>query len=533
MDTSPIQWEDLYFANISAITLLSDLNVTLLTSLNGGAINGAYNVNVSSLVRAGNAHLSGTSTLVFNGTGSWTQSSGNGSLKMNTIINTAGIFTVSGIVAYFEGTLTYTSGTVVTTGSQLTITSATTLNTAGMAWENVVVWGASNVVVTLSDNLYVTNLSLGGNIGNWYGTINGFKTYISGTLSMLGGVGGGDSELVMSGTGEIKGWPTGYGYYNNAITIDTAGTITISGSSFQFNGTAFTYVTGTVIVTASTVAFGSNCTINSGPIIWNTVYIYGSNRILTLTSDLYCNLLYTDYNNPRINGYSIYTNSLQYTGTNSSSSTTNIILSGTGTWSGSGTILNNLTINTAGTVTISGTVAYRAGTLTYTAGTVVTTSSTLNIVGTCTLDTNGINWNNVIITTGTITNNSLLTCSALTLAASGIVTFAGTAGFTTKILRCTTAGRTLTWQAAVTYLITHSLTLIGTAGSKIQMTSASTGAIFTLQAGAFQNVQNTNATWMDSSGGRTIYSYGATLSNTTNWNNSQSATDAGNFLTMF
>lgn len=92
------------------------------------------------------------------------------------------------------------------------------------------------------------------------------------------------------------------------------------------------------------------------------------------------------------------------TGAGSCSGTTVIVLNGTGTWNTTGTVQNSLTFNTAGTITVSGTILYNTGTLTYTAGTVTTTSSTLSIGATgTTLNTSGITWNNVIYTTGTQT----------------------------------------------------------------------------------------------------------------------------------
>lgn len=103
--------------------------------------------------------------------------------------------------------------------------------------------------------------------------------------------------------------------------------------------------------------------------------------------------------------------------------TTEVVLNGTGTWSGAGGILGtSLTFNTAGTITVSGSVIFYNGTLLYTSGTVITASSTLAIGAgvSATINSNGstspsatttsatgINWNNVT-SNGTITNNSNL-----------------------------------------------------------------------------------------------------------------------------
>lgn len=72
-----------------------------------------------------------------------------------------------------------------------------------------------------------------------------------------------------------------------------------------------------------------------------------------------------------------------------------IVLDGTGTWDGFAEVLCDLVINTAGTITVSGTVRFGASTITYVSGTVVASGSTLVFSSPCTIDTNGITWNNV------------------------------------------------------------------------------------------------------------------------------------------
>ena len=107
---------------------------------------------------------------------------------------------------------------------------------------------------------------------------------------------------------------------------------------------------------------------------------------------------------------------------NTNGGTTLFELVGTGTWTSSG-FKNSLTINTAGTITISGTVSYSTGTLTYTTGTVTTTGSTLSVTAASTLDISGINLNNITFGgTITVTLLSDLNCTG-TLTIGGISTF--------------------------------------------------------------------------------------------------------------
>lgn len=96
-----------------------------------------------------------------------------------------------------------------------------------------------------------------------------------------------------------------------------------------------------------------------------------------------------------------------------------IILNGTGTVTTTGQLRNNLTINTAGTITFSGTISYNTGTLTYTAGTVTTTGSTLSIAGSTTLNTAGITWNNISISVITLTSSNNLSCANFSVVAPG------------------------------------------------------------------------------------------------------------------
>jgi hypothetical protein len=168
-------------------------------------------------------------------------------------------------------------------------------------------------------------------------------------------------------------------------------------------------------------------------------------------------------------------------------------------------------------------------------GTVDTTTNntTLYIRANCTLNTNGINWNDIVITQATITNNSLLTCNSLILGGSigisiGNVTFSGTSGFTTGSLSVTTPGRIITLVSGITYNVTNNLNLIGTNASKITLTSGTPRAIFTLPYGATQNVKDTSATNIDSSLGQTILSSAGVLTNTLNW-----SIGSGNFFLMF
>lgn len=116
-----------------------------------------------------------------------------------------------------------------------------------------------------------------------------------------------------------------------------------------------------------------------------------------------------------------------------------ITLTGSGTWQCGGStavdlgrILCSLTINTAGTIVLGTRVAFATGTLTWTAGTMTTAGSQLILLGSATLATNGMAWNDVkIMSTCTLTlTNALdidgtLTVSAQLSIATSDITLAG------------------------------------------------------------------------------------------------------------
>jgi hypothetical protein len=219
-----------------------------------------------------------------------------------------------------------------------------------------------------------------------------------------------------------------------------------------------------------------------------------------------------------------------FNGGQAAGGSTNIIMNGTGNWSavGVGTCLSNLTINTAGTVTVSGQVGFGASgkTLTYTAGTVVTTGSTLLLYNGAILNTAGITWNNVtfsVVGPPVITINSLfLVNGSMSFGNGGSATFAGTSGFETNTFSSATTnvGSTIILAAGVTYKVDTSFFVEAESTSHFKLKSDTPGtrAIFTLKNGATNFVAFGNATDIDSSLGRTIWTYAGVLSNTLNWN---------------
>jgi len=190
-----------------------------------------------------------------------------------------------------------------------------------------------------------------------------------------------------------------------------------------------------------------------------------------------------------------------------------------------GLLLGNIVINksSAAIVTITQNFSYGysvATTFTLTNGVINPGSTTCTINNACTL--NGMTWNNLTIPGAfTVTMNTLNTINGtLTLASTGNVVFAGTAGWTCANLTCVTTSRTITLQNSITYGTTNNALIVGASGAPVTMTSNSGSvlALWTLRTGATQDIAYTNGTRIDSRGGRTIWTLEGTINNSPNWN---------------
>jgi hypothetical protein len=443
-----VVWSRLWaFAGISqTFTLADNFNFTGSLNFNGVTsiiING-NTINTRSILSTTTALTSGTTNIVFNGTGTWSNTS-TGILRNNITINTAETLTISGNVYYNTGTLTYTLGTVVTTGSTLNISLlSTTLNTSTVIWNNVsiVLNGLTNIItlssnlnvtgtltltggvlsfsgagllnpsgpliispvavnftLTIPNNLTITNLTLTGAV-NSTNTINGNIINVTGNLTVSNGgtaINSGTTNINLIGTGTWSHTVTGV--IRNNLTINTSGTITI-GTNIYYNTGTLTYTTGSVVTTGSLLTVSTNTTLNTNTLNWNNVVISGGTQ--TLTSDLNISgNLTLQTSNPIINGLFNVNVGGNLAVNVIVTGTATIVLNGTGTWThlnSSSTLLNNITINTFGTITISGIIYYSSSTISYTTGTVITTGSTLTITS-GTISTNTMLWNNITFAT--------------------------------------------------------------------------------------------------------------------------------------
>ena len=453
-------------------------------------------------------------------------------LTLNITSGYTATMTHNAVLTIAGTTWNYSNSYTIAGSSGITLTGATTITSNGITWPNNLT--VSGVVTrTLVGNFSMTGLWT---ISTAH-TINktAAETWtVAGGITMNGGyLNGTLQELIVTG-GTLTQIDGAEGYYVN-LTIK--GNVTISNRLVKIGGVLKYDSTGgpyTITTTGSNLRLNGGTTLNTNGIVWNTISNQSASAVThTLTSNLTCSSTLTvtiacTFNKTTTETFTI--NGLAQVG-GFLSGTAEIFLVG-GTWTGTATsngVTSNLTIKPDNSnVTISGNVYYGtvAGNfLKYTTSTynVITTSSTLNVTGDCSFDTNGITFNNVILTntTGaTYTINSTLTASGtLTIGTGATTAFSGTAGFTcATLLNQSTAATTVTLKDEVTYTVTSSLNCFTTrVGSILLFTSshASNKANLTLQNGATCQCL-ASFTRINSSAGRTINTFGGTVTDCTN-----------------
>ena len=271
----------------------------------------------------------------------------------------------------------------VTGGSGLTNTIASWSLTSGGAGGQTIPTAADDITFDVNSPAATVNLALAGLSLTFTGFTN--------TITMTNGITVSGSVTLASG-----------------MTIAGSGALALAGATGTLTSAGKTWPNALNYLVAGTYTLADNWTIGG-------LFTSGANAISNV-----------------FNGFQINCNAgFTRAGTSGTTNgTTLIVLSGTGTLSFLGAqIGSNLTINTAGTITQSGTWIQNGGTITYTAGTVVTTGTTLNMNAATTLATNGIIWNNVTFTGGgithTLTNDLRVTGTLSTTNTSTALTING------------------------------------------------------------------------------------------------------------
>jgi len=570
LNTNGITWNNINFTANSTIALLSDLvSIGTVSHYIGGTITfNNFNFYIGGNISLSNGRVfNGTTKIIFNTSTSqniYVDGAYLGGIRNDLDINATGTVDINWL-SYGGGTLTYIAGNVIFSGSKnLAINASCTLDVSGINWSNI--GTGYSATITLASDLTCENtfnIALGSLI------VNGSTLYCKGSLIFSSG--GGNSvrgttniEFTGSASGTWMSNTTNNAWRNNVTINKSGGTLTI-GTLLAYNTGTLTYLSGNVITTGSTlnmVLVDNNTILDTSGMIWNNITVTeAASRILNLASDLNYSgtgkfgsssqLLTLSGANINVLGSGIFTANDGH-GSPVSGVTTQVNLLGDNVsfndcaWSGgnfSAQWALPININTNGTCTITGRLTptnnfilnYSAGTVLFADG--FNPKSLQPLAGSNTqYNLSGMTWDSPITgASGTLTfNTPFLSNSSLVFGTSGNLILDGNAGATFASLTGVTAGRFMTLKNGNIYNITNNLTISGTSISKITLqSSASSSAFFNLQYGATQNVKNTNATWINSIGGQTIYvNAGSTLSNTVNWNVG-TYYEPSNFLMMF
>jgi hypothetical protein len=464
-----------------------------------------------------------------------------------TFYNKRFTFNTNSLWVYGNITLGSNMNFTYSTGGQLVMASSGTIAPNGFTMSAPFVLysnGASNTY-TLNNNLNCSaNFSTSALSGGFTNTINGF------TISCYSNVGinqgsvsaptltTGTTNIIMLGNNVTltSGASTTTGGLGNNFTIQTTGTLTLTGVVYYQSGT-FTYLSGNMAI--STLFFTNTATFNpSGSTSSNILKlgIQGAGTV-TLLSDFYSsNFVGTGGSVPlTLNGYNVYLYGALNPASNTLKGTTNIIMSGTssssvGQLNMTQAVYNNIAINTPGTITMTQLIMNaNNNTLTYTAG-------NMNIVGQfviglvagfiITIATNGMTWGNINVGGGTVSLTNQFNATSLVTSASSNTAFIGSGGFNVNSysLSNPTANFGLLLNGGNTYYINNSFSLINglSTGHILQLSNIGlTQANLIIGSGATVSVYGQmGVTGINSNGGQPVWYYptNVTPTNTNNWN---------------
>jgi hypothetical protein len=317
------------------------------------------------------------------------------------------VITVSPLGGNWNATTTWVGGVVPIASDTVNFTATSGNLTVNVSTANLIGIDFTNYVNTITFNQPI----------NTNGTVN---------LGNNGYTQAGTSGLVINGATTISG-------------------TTIWSRTFTFSGTTYTVTLSNDlnITGLTTVSISTSLSFSTGTNLFNpkgnlTISVTANAGNVNLPNDIYINTLIINcLNNPQINLNKIYVSSnLQIDNTNTAVGTTEIVLTGDGTWNNTsnGQLKINLTINSVGTIKLGTNIYYNSAKLTYISGKVITKNSTLNIQSTTTLiNCHKINFNNVIISSGqSVTMNEF---------------FNGSPGFITNVRSSSsTTNYTITFQ---------------------------------------------------------------------------------------
>jgi trimeric autotransporter adhesin len=280
----------------SVWTLTNSVTVTgLLTiGLAGGSPTMTFNGN--SITAGGgvtlfqNCGTAGTTTWTF--TGGTVQMAGGAGFVPGTsgwhggAITFNGNVTLSGTIAYINTSVTYTSGTITTTGSLVWFggdSITMTMNMSGITW-NDVAFQAGNDTYTLTSDWNIGGQMIGANGGSPTANFNGVGRNVNVAGNLVTATSGsqtfaGTATLVFNGN---TTWSN-----PGLVRINTtiAGNLTISGT-VNYNTGTLKYTSGTITPASGTVSVNANTTFDMAGASLPTLSTVTGGVILTLNSNM-------------------------------------------------------------------------------------------------------------------------------------------------------------------------------------------------------------------------------------------------------
>ncbi len=273
-----------------------DLTITTAVKIDGGSIS------VAGDVVATDSSVYGSAEIIMDGSSNQSlgASGGTGEIPGLKINKTGGTLTISDtIVVGGTGGLTYTAGTVTTTGSTIVIGNKYTIDTGSMIFDDVEFKMTSGQWATITGTMDVdgdltltTLLKIDGGTIAASGDVITTDADVGGSATIEFDGSGAQSLNASGGTGAIPGLEVN----KSGGTLTIADTIELDGSS------SWTQTTGTVSTGSSTIkfCFSSSLTVDAGSVDFNNLEINTAgwaNLTITDTLDVNGDLTVTRVNN--------------------------------------------------------------------------------------------------------------------------------------------------------------------------------------------------------------------------------------------
>jgi hypothetical protein len=502
-----------------------------------------------------NQRLDGIVPMTFTGT---VTLSGTNTLRTGFTVPTGSTLIIGSNIS-ISGIITFASGSFLTPNLYLvTIELSSTLDSSAVTWYNILISNASSVTVTLISNWNISNnLSYFNGSGSSFITSTTVKTVtVQGSFIATNTVFQSLflNNIILNLTGQGTFAPRsirGNAATPCVVNINTSnptgyviGSALISGAFHIVLGNSLTFnLVGTSVASAYV---GTTLSLSNGPTIdTNRSSIGGSNPqysaiiitdSATINSETTClgNLSFAAAFSSlsTVNGSKILFEGNLSTAvgiTPTGTSTLEFSGSSAATW-GAGAYRNNINVNksSGAIVTAAAAITYGVANAVLNLNTIVNfsaNSNTFTLSGTpLTINNSSVSqFFNMTVSNGVTLNINNNTTPILgTLSLLGNATFAGTHGWTCSTLTCSISNTTITLansSSGASYRTTSTASLLGTNAQRITMISnnATTQSIWTLDNGAQQSLVYVNGTRIDSSQGATIWSFGGTLTGTTNW----------------